>query len=114
MRGEDSKRKAKYSLTIADFSKQIKMLHQYAIADYHNDNVLVKYSAMCLWQYLLIGRVDDTVNFGMASPKGHDIFDFGMKTKVQWSKTHGRHTELPRSNYLRCRIWVSIDCVYII
>jgi hypothetical protein len=45
-----------------------------------------KYPAMTLWQYHLIGRVDDTAHFQVGDPRGHDVYDFAIKTKVRWSK----------------------------
>ena len=41
---------------------------------------------MCLWQYHLIGRADDTCHFEMGDPKGHGSYDFALQTKVRWSK----------------------------
>lgn len=42
---------------------------------------------MSLWQYHLIGRVDDAAHFEVTDPIGHNVFgDFALKTKVQWSK----------------------------
>ena len=61
-------------------------LQEYGRKDNVNFNYLVKYPAMVLWQFHLIGRVDDTTNFGIRNPKGHKKFDFSMKTTVQWSK----------------------------
>ena len=31
---------------------------------------------MTVWQYHLIGRIDDVCNFGMSNPKGHKTFPF--------------------------------------
>jgi hypothetical protein len=45
-----------------------------------------KYPAMTLWQYHLIGRVDDTAHFEVSDPRGHDLYDFSLKTRVRWSK----------------------------
>jgi hypothetical protein len=45
-----------------------------------------KYPAMTLWQYHLIGRVDDTAHFQVGDPRGHDMYDFALKTRVRWSK----------------------------
>ena len=44
------------------------------------------YPMICLWQYHLIGRVDDCCNFKLRDPRGHPTFDFALKTKVRWSK----------------------------
>jgi hypothetical protein len=86
VRGEGSKPRAKRALTLTEFRKQLEMLRRHGVEKDCDYNFLVKYPAMCLWQYHLIGRVDDTANFGMSNPKGHDKFDFALKTKVQWSK----------------------------
>lgn len=45
-----------------------------------------KYSTMALWQYHLIGRIDDVVHFKISDPRSHDRFDFAVQTKVRWSK----------------------------
>ena len=45
-----------------------------------------KYPAMTLWQYHLIGRVDDTAHFEVGDPRGHDVYDFALNTRVRWSK----------------------------
>ena len=44
------------------------------------------YPMISLWQYHLIGRVDDCCNFKVRDPRGHPNFDFAIKTKVRWSK----------------------------
>ena len=49
-------------------------------------NHQVKYPTMCLWQYHLIGRADDTYHFEVGDPKGHATFDFALQTEVRWSK----------------------------
>lgn len=85
VRKEGSESKVKRALTMPEFEREIKMLraHGELNEDY---NYRVKYVAMALWQYHLIGQVDDVCHFGMANPKGHDMFPFALKTKVQWSK----------------------------
>ena len=45
-----------------------------------------KYPAMALWQYHLIGRIDDVVHFKLDDLKGHALFQFALQTKVRWSK----------------------------
>ena len=85
VRGEGAPSKTKRAMTLEEFQMELKMLREYGDknADY---NYRVKYCAMALWQYHLIGRIDDVCNFGMGNPKGHGTFDFAAKTKVQWSK----------------------------
>ena len=55
-------------------------------AEKNDYNYKIKYPAMALWQYHLIGRIDGVVHFGMSSPMGHHVYKFAIKTKVQWSK----------------------------
>jgi hypothetical protein len=50
------------------------------------------YPMICLWQYHLIGRVDDCCNF---NPRGHPNFDFEIKTKVCWSKNVHEERKCP-------------------
>ena len=85
VRGEGSDSKTKRALSIVEWYKELEMLRAYGTTK--NDyNFAVKYPAMTVWQYHLIGRIDDVCNFGMSNPKGHELFPFAMKTKVQWSK----------------------------
>lgn len=86
VRGEGADSKTKRALTIPEFLKELEMLRKHGIRNNGDLKFCVKYPAMTLWQYHLIGRVDDVCNFGMDNPKGHDTFDFALKTKVQWSK----------------------------
>jgi hypothetical protein len=38
---------------------------------------------MALWQFHLIGRIDDVVNFKLSlDPCGHGDYDFALKTRV--------------------------------
>jgi hypothetical protein len=46
----------------------------------------IKYPMMNRWQFHLIGRADDTCHFEMWDPKGHQIYDFALQTRVRWSK----------------------------
>ena len=78
-KGSDSK--AKRAMTIEEFRMELKMLR--GMSDYTH---CVTHMAMALWQYHLIGRVDDIANFGMSNPKGHGKWGVAAKTKVQWSK----------------------------
>ena len=85
VRGEGAPTKAKRAFTAPEFMKELEMLRRHG-HEKNDFNHRVKYIAMCLWQYHLIGRSDVTAHFEMSSPKGHDSFDFALKTKVQWSK----------------------------
>ena len=85
VRGEGASSRAKRALTLAEFYKELEMLRE--IGDKTNDwTFSVKYPAMTMWQYHLIGRIDDVCHFGMSNPMGNPTFTFALKTKVQWSK----------------------------
>ena len=85
VRGEGADSKTKRALTIVEFFKELEMLRNHG-KETEDFKFCVKYPAMTLWQYHLIGRVDDVCHFGMSNLKGHEIFPFALKTKVQWSK----------------------------
>ena len=85
VRGQGAPSKAKRAMTIPEFKCELALLDRKGKEDDDYD-FLVRYRAMALWQFHLIGRIDDVCNFGMANPKGHGTFDFAAKTKVQWSK----------------------------
>jgi hypothetical protein len=53
------------------------------------------YPMICLWQYHLIGRIDDCCNFKLRDPRGHPSFDFALKTKVRWSKNVHEERKCP-------------------
>jgi Transcriptional activator of glycolytic enzymes len=53
------------------------------------------YPMISLWQYHLIGRVDDCCNFKLRDPRGHPNFDFAIKTKVRWSKNVHEERKCP-------------------
>ena len=85
VRGEGADPKDKRALTMTEFLKQLEMIR--VIGTSRQDfNYVVKYPAMMLWQYHLIGRIDDVVHFAMTSPMGYPQYPFALKTKVQWSK----------------------------
>ena len=94
VRGEGADPKVKRALTIVEFYKELDMLRALGSekADY---NYRFKYPAMAVWQYHLIGRIDDVVHFGMGSPMGHPSYDFAIKTKVQWSKNVRSEADCP-------------------
>ena len=46
----------------------------------------MKYRTMNLWQFHLIGRANDTCHFEMRDPRGHQIYDFALQTRVRWTK----------------------------
>lgn len=45
-----------------------------------------KYSTMALWQFHLIGRIDDVVHFKVDDLKSHGRFSYALQAKVRWSK----------------------------
>jgi hypothetical protein len=47
-----------------------------------------KYATMALWQYHLIGRIDDVVHFKTDDLKAHSHFSFAMQTKVRGQKMY--------------------------
>ena len=77
VRGEGAESKVKRALTIPELYKELEMLRVYEAK--HNDhNYSLKYTAMTLWQYHLIGRIDDVCNFGMANPMGNCDQNYGI------------------------------------
>ena len=94
VRGEGADSKVKRALTIPEFLKQLEMLRAFGI-EKQDYNYMVKYPAMMLWQYHLIGRIDDVVHFEMSNPMGHPNYPFAIKTKVQWSKNVKDEAECP-------------------
>ena len=81
VRGEGAPSRATRPLTQAEFRKEMELLPK------HKDDLAdrVGYRTMGLWQYHLIGRLDDTAHAKMCDPKTHDRFDFALKTRVSWS-----------------------------
>ena len=56
------------------------------------------YPIVALWQYHLIGRVDDCCNFKLRDHRGHPKFDFSIKTKLRWStNVHEERESRPNS-----------------
>ena len=94
VRGEGADPKAKRALTIVEFDKEMEMICALGVEkdDY---NYTVKYPAMALWQYHLIGNIDDVIPFGMGSPMGHPSYNFAIKTKVQWLKNVKDEADCP-------------------
>jgi hypothetical protein len=41
----------------------------------------IRYRAMNIYQYHLIGRADDTCHFEVRNIQGHKTFDFALQTK---------------------------------
>jgi hypothetical protein len=81
VRGEGSKSNAKRPLKQSEFRKTLSLFRG------ANDwNHKYRYPMMAMWQYHLIGRIDDVVNFKIEDPRGHGDYDFAIKTKVRWSK----------------------------
>ena len=80
-RRQGVKTKAKRPLREKEFCVALKLLREQTDFDHR-----YKYPTMCLWQYHLIGRSDDTVHFEVQDPKGHPEFPFALQTTVRWSK----------------------------
>ena len=78
--GEGTKSKVKQVMTQPEFLKELRLLLQ------ENDDLdhQVTLCTLLLWQYHLIGRVDDAANSELRSPNGHGKYDFAMLTKVSW------------------------------
>jgi hypothetical protein len=90
VRGQGKKSNAKRPLRQGEF---IKTLHLFrAQTDWAHRR---KYPMMALWQYHLIGRVDDVANFKVADPRGHGDYDFALKTRVRWSKNVMEERQCP-------------------
>ena len=90
VRGEGAPSHAKRPLKQVEFRKTLELFRQ------QNDfNHKWRYPMMALWQYHLIGRVDDVCNFKCNDPRGHGEFDFALKTKVRWSKNVMEERQCP-------------------
>lgn len=85
VRKEGAPSRVKRPLTQAEFRKMLELLRKHGDekSDYSHS---VKYPAMCLWQYHLVGRVDDTAHFEIQDPRSHDAYPGLLKTRVRWSK----------------------------
>lgn len=105
VRGEGAKSNAKRPLkqvkfwkTIATFRAQEDFNHKW------------KCPMMVLWQFALIGRVDDVANFKTNDPCGHGDFHFALKTKVRWSENALEERQCPLQillgamNHMHCVI----------
>ncbi|KAL7540543.1 hypothetical protein ACHAWF_008540 [Thalassiosira exigua] len=80
VRGLGAPSRAKRPMSREEFVTELELLKKQP-----DWNHRVKYVTMCLWQYHLIGRADDTCHFEVDDPKGH-VYDFALQTKVRWSK----------------------------
>ena len=81
VRGQGAPSNAKQPLRQNEFCKTLELFRRQG--DWNHTQ---KYPAMALWQYHLIGRVDDVSNFKIDDPRGHGEYDFALKTRVRWSK----------------------------
>jgi hypothetical protein len=77
VRGKSRDSQAKRPLRPMEFRKTIELFR--AEDDFNHK---WKYHMMCLWQYHLIGRINDVVHFQMSDPRGHNQWDFALRTKV--------------------------------
>jgi hypothetical protein len=90
VRGQGAPSNAKRPLKLSEFRKNQELLRKEA-----DWNHKFKYPMMCLWQWHLIGRVDDVANFKLADPRGHGEYDFALKTRVRWSKNVMEERQCP-------------------
>ena len=75
VRGEGAPSNAKRPLTQAEFRQTMKLFR----APGNDWNHQWRYPMMSLWQYHLIGRVDDVVHFKLSDSRGHSDYDFCLK-----------------------------------
>lgn len=82
VRGEGAPSHAKRALTQAEFRKELELLAA------HKDDLThkVAFRTMGLWQYHLVGRVDDAANAKLDAPKVHNVYPDLLQTAVSWSK----------------------------
>ena len=90
VRGEGSPSNAKRPLREAEFRKTLELFREQS--DWKHQ---YRFPMMALWQYYLIGRVDDVANFKTSDPRGHGEFEFALKTKVRWSKNVMEERQCP-------------------
>jgi hypothetical protein len=91
VRGEGSASNAKRPLKQNEFRKTLTLFRTPG-----NDwNHIYRYPMMALWQYHLIGRIDDVVHFKVNDPRGHGDYDFALKTRVRWSKNVMEERQCP-------------------
>ena len=81
VRGEGTPSNAKRPLQEAEFRRTMELLK-----GQQSFECQYRFPMMCLWQYHLIGRIDDVVHFTLDDPRGHPNFDFALRTRVRWSK----------------------------
>jgi hypothetical protein len=79
--GQGKKSNAKQAIQQNEFLKILELFRKQS--DWNHTQ---KYPMMALWQYHLIGRVDDVAHFKVVDPKGHSDYDFALKTRVRRSK----------------------------
>lgn len=82
VRGEGAPSQAKRALTQAEFRKEMELLAA------HKDDLThtVTFRTLGLWQYHLVGRVDDAANAKLDAPKVHSQYSDLLQTAVTWSK----------------------------
>jgi hypothetical protein len=82
VRGEGAPSQAKRALTQAGFRKEMELLAA------HKDDLThtVTFRTLGLWQYHLVGRVDDAANAKLDAPKVHSQYSDLLQTAVTRSK----------------------------
>jgi hypothetical protein len=84
VRHEGAPSKAKRAFSQAEFRKELELMVRH---DPKCLKLTVRYRAMSLWQYHLVGRVDDAANSQLVALKVHNlIFPELLQTAVSWSK----------------------------
>ena len=91
VRGEGVESNAKRPLKQSEFRKTIELFK----IETNDWNHRWRYPMMALWQYHLIGRIDDVVHFKMEDPCGHGDYNFCLKTQVRWSKNVMEERQCP-------------------
>lgn len=91
VRGEGVESNAKRPLKQSEFRKTIELFKM----ETNDWNHRWRYPMMALWQYHLIGWIDDVVHFKMEDPRGHGDYNFCLKTQVRWSKNVMEERQCP-------------------
>ena len=90
-RGEGRKSQARHALTQDEFKHLIKTLR-------NSDNVkrACSISAYFIFQYNMIGRLDDVAHVFMEKLKPHHEFTFSLQTQMCWSKNVSEERDAPQ------------------
>ena len=86
VRSEGADPKTKLTLTIVEFDKEMEMICALGVEKDDNYDYTVKYPAIPLWQYHLIGQIDDVVHVGRGRPMGNtvlQVFNYDQSLMVK-------------------------------